>query len=104
MHFIEEVQQDAHSLRLDLTLLRNADTIMQTQREETKACKQIIMSSYGNLSEILGLLSDDMFVNMTRYAALCKQNEVQEKLNQIHARQTIEMEQNAMMENRAIGN
>lgn len=93
-----------HNLRIELIMLRRANTIMQAQREENKACAKIIMSLFENLSDIFNLLSHDMFTNIMHNAALRKQNEVQDELRRIHELQTLKMEHSTMMENRLIGN
>lgn len=93
-----------HNLRIELIMLRRANTIMQAQREENKCCAKIIMSLFENLSDIFNLLSHDMFTNIMHNAALRKQNEVQEELRRIHELQTFKMEHSTMMENRLIGN
>lgn len=93
-----------HNLRIELIMLRRANTIMQAQREENKSCAKIIMSLFENLSDIFNLLSHDMFTNIIHNAALRKQNEVQDELRRIHELQTLKMEHSTMMENRLIGN
>lgn len=92
------------NLRVELLMLRRANSIAQAQREENKACEKIIMSLFENVSEMFNLLSHDMFTNIMHNAALRKQNEVQEELKRIQEMQTLKMEHNTMMENRSIGN
>ncbi|KAH8397766.1 hypothetical protein KR222_000695, partial [Zaprionus bogoriensis] len=85
-----------------MMLLRPAAVVMQKQREEAEQCKRIIASCFQQLFAISGLLADDRLKDMTRYAVLRKQIEVQAKLDRIKERQQIKAEYDAAMANREI--